>query len=48
MADAWRRRKLRLAASILYIIGGTGAAIVLVSKLANVAQFLLSNKGWSY
>jgi uncharacterized protein YjbI with pentapeptide repeats len=41
MADAWRRTPLRVAAIFFYFIGGTGAAIVLTTKLVNVAEFLL-------
>jgi hypothetical protein len=47
MADAWRRRIARLAALACYIVGGTGAAIVLGSKLLSVATFLLTTKTWS-
>jgi uncharacterized protein YjbI with pentapeptide repeats len=41
MAAAWSRRPWRLAALAFYILGGLGAAIVLASKLTNVAIFLL-------
>ena len=47
MADAWRRRPLRVTALIFYIVGGIGAAIVLGSKLVGVAMFLLSNQRWA-
>jgi hypothetical protein len=30
-----------------YILGGFGAAVVLGSKLANVAMFIVSNQTWS-
>jgi hypothetical protein len=44
LADAWRRRPLRVASLAFYIVGGLGALGVLGSKLANVAEFLLSNQ----
>lgn len=47
LAAAWTRRTLRLIALALYITGGTGAGIVLVSKLVNVARFLLAPNPWS-
>jgi uncharacterized protein YjbI with pentapeptide repeats len=48
LADAWRGRVWRVAAFVFYFIGGAGAAIVLVSKLVNVARFLLGNQAWSF
>jgi hypothetical protein len=47
MAAAWRGKPWRLAALAFFIIGGLGAATVLVSKLANMALFLLSSQTWS-
>jgi uncharacterized protein YjbI with pentapeptide repeats len=44
LADAWRRRPLRVAALAFYIVGGMGALGVLGSKLVNVAEFLLKNQ----
>jgi hypothetical protein len=47
MADAWRGMPLRVAALALYLGGGIGAGIVLLSKLVGVAKFLLSSNAWS-
>jgi hypothetical protein len=47
LADAWRRRIWRGAALFFYVAGGTGAVIVLGSKLLGVAEFLLRNHAWS-
>jgi len=47
VADAWRRRPLRLAALLFYTTGGIGAGFVLLSKLVSVAKFLVSNHAWS-
>jgi hypothetical protein len=43
MADAWRRRPLRLAALFFYTTGGIGAGFVLLTKLIGVAKFLVSS-----
>ena len=42
MGPAWSRKPRRLAALAFYILGGFGAGIVLITKLANVAMFILS------
>jgi uncharacterized protein YjbI with pentapeptide repeats len=47
LADAWRRRPLRLGALFFYITGGIGAGFVLLSKLISVAKFLVSSHAWS-
>jgi|ERR1700730_9565612 hypothetical protein len=47
MAAAWSGKPWRLAALAFYILGGFGAAIVLGSKLVNVAMFIVSNQTWS-
>jgi hypothetical protein len=47
LADAWRRKSCRVTALVLYIAGGTGAIIVLGSKLLRVAEFLIRNHAWS-
>jgi hypothetical protein len=47
MGPAWSRKPWRLAALALYILGRFGAGIVLVTKLANVAMFILSTQTWS-
>jgi len=47
LAAAWTSRTWRVAALVFYIAGGMGAVFVLVSKLANVAKFLLSDQSWS-
>ena len=45
-AEAWKLRWLRLLCASLYLIGGTGAAYVLLSKLWRVAV-ILSESPWS-
>jgi uncharacterized protein YjbI with pentapeptide repeats len=47
MADAWRRRPLRVAALVFYIAGGFGAGFVLLYKLVGVAKLLVGSHAWS-
>jgi uncharacterized protein YjbI with pentapeptide repeats len=47
MGPAWGRKRWRLAALAFYVLGGFGAGIVLVTKLANVAMFILCSQTWS-
>jgi hypothetical protein len=48
LTEAWRRRRLRVATLAFYSLGGLGAAIVLLSKLASVTAYLLKNQAWSF
>jgi hypothetical protein len=46
MAEAWSRKTLRVIALALYIIGGAGAAYLLISKVVGVAALLIRNRRW--